>query len=107
VASPRHLAPRCLKGVTSSASVTYLPATDAALRKAGKAAVALEGFPIPHCADPHGYWKSILARVKAAGHEAEPGRLLSLRQASRKVRRITLPEFWELIRTARQGTVAA
>jgi hypothetical protein len=59
--------------MTSSASLTDLPATDAALRKAGKAAVVLEGFPIPRCADPHGYWKSILAHVKAAGDDAGSG----------------------------------
>lgn len=26
--------------------------------------------PAPACADPHGYWRQILARIKAAGDNA-------------------------------------
>lgn len=47
-----------------------IPALLAALKAVGKTAARLEQYPAPACADPHGYWKKILARIQAAGDNA-------------------------------------
>jgi hypothetical protein len=43
------------------------------LKKSGRAAAALRKYPMPACADPHGYWDKSLARIKAAGDNAADG----------------------------------
>lgn len=47
-----------------------IPGTDAALKKLGTDAAALQAYPMPSCADPAGYWPQFLADVKAAGDNA-------------------------------------
>jgi hypothetical protein len=59
-----------LKAVQSAGNSDDIPDLTAALKKAGTAAVVLRRYPMPACADPHGYWNSILDRIKAAGDNA-------------------------------------
>jgi hypothetical protein len=66
-----------LKAVQSAGATEDLPATLAALKKAGKTAARLESYPMPACADPRGYWEKILARIQAAGDNAGAGSGLS------------------------------
>ena len=58
-------------GVVASAGDTDdIPVLLAALKTAGADAAAMENHPAPVCADPHGYWKQILVRLRAAGDNA-------------------------------------
>ena len=41
----------------------------AALNIFGQAAAALEGFPVPACADPHGYFATLLSQVVTVADE--------------------------------------
>lgn len=41
-----------------------------AVEAVGADAAALQGYPMPACADPAGYWPQILAELKAAGGNA-------------------------------------
>jgi hypothetical protein len=54
----------------NDADAADLPRTDAALKEAGRTVAAVQAYPIPHCADPHGYWTAILTRVRSAGDNA-------------------------------------
>jgi hypothetical protein len=59
-----------LDAVQSVGATEDIPALLAALKTVGKDAARLERYPIPACADPHGYWKKLLARIQAAGDNA-------------------------------------
>jgi hypothetical protein len=59
-----------LHAVQTAAASEDIPAVTAALKTAGAAAVRLEQYPMPACADPHRYWNAILARIRAAGDNA-------------------------------------
>jgi hypothetical protein len=59
-----------LNAVQSAGTSEDIPAMTAALKTAGSAAVDLGRYPIPACADPHGYWGAVLARIRAAGDNA-------------------------------------
>ena len=54
----------------------------AALNIFGQAAAALEGFPVPACADPHGYFATLLSQVVTVADEVGPeATLADLQQA--------------------------
>ena len=73
-----HRMEAMLKRVESAASAMDVPAMSAALHRAGRSAAALSTqYPIPRCADPHGYWPQLLAHVTAAGDNAASGSGLS------------------------------
>lgn len=57
-----------LGAVQSAVDTQDIPAMLATLKTAGADAAAMPSAPA--CADPHGYWKKILARLKAAGDNA-------------------------------------
>ncbi len=59
-----------LNAVQSAATSEDFPVTLAALKTAGIAAADLGRYPMPACADPHGYWNAMLARIRAAGDNA-------------------------------------
>jgi hypothetical protein len=61
------------RAVTAAGTAEDLSRMDAALKNAGKAAAALQAYPIPDCADPHGYWAAILARFRSAAADASTG----------------------------------
>lgn len=54
----------------SAASSTDIPELDAALKRLGADATQLGQYPMPPCADPAGYWKQMMADIKAAGDNA-------------------------------------
>lgn len=56
--------------LTSAGNSEDIPAMDAALKKLGDDAAALEAYPMPACADPHSYYPQMLADFKAAGDNA-------------------------------------
>ena len=54
----------------------------AALNVLGRQAAALARFPVPPCADPHGYFATLLSRVVTVTGEVGPDATLAdLRQA--------------------------
>jgi hypothetical protein len=57
-----------LGAVASAGAADDIPVMLATLKTSGADAAAMD--PAPACADPHGYWKQILAHVKAAGDNA-------------------------------------
>jgi hypothetical protein len=59
-----------LGAVASAGNTDDIPVLLAALKTAGADATAMENHPAPACADPHGYWKQIFARLRAAGDNA-------------------------------------
>lgn len=59
-----------LTAIQTAGANEDIPALLAALKAVGKTAARLEQYPAPACADPHGYWKKILARIQAAGDNA-------------------------------------
>ncbi len=59
-----------LQAVQTAAGTEDVPVMTAALKTAGAAAARLDQYPIPACADPHGYWNAVLARIHAAGDNA-------------------------------------
>jgi hypothetical protein len=59
-----------LNGLQAASSASDIPATSAALKRAGMAARTLEHYPIPACADPQGYWHAVLLRIEAAADHA-------------------------------------
>ena len=58
------------KALQAAGDTEDIPALLSALKAVGKTAAWLEAYPVPACADPHGYWNKILARIKAAGDNA-------------------------------------
>jgi hypothetical protein len=59
-----------LNAVQSASTSEDVPVLLASLKTAGAAAVAAARYPMPACADPHGYWGAMLARIRAAGDNA-------------------------------------
>jgi hypothetical protein len=59
-----------LGAVSTASTASDIPAMTAGLKASAADVTALNAYPMPACADPHGYWKAILARVKAAGDNA-------------------------------------
>lgn len=47
-----------------------IPVMVSALKAMGADAAVLQGYPMPGCADPKGYWPQYLADIKAAGDNA-------------------------------------
>jgi hypothetical protein len=56
--------------LTAAGKSEDIPVMDTALKKAGNDAAALEAYPMPACADSHGYYQQMLADFKAAGDNA-------------------------------------
>jgi hypothetical protein len=56
--------------LTKAGNSEDLPEMTAALKKLGDDGAALETYPMPACADPHGYYAQMLADFKAAGDNA-------------------------------------
>jgi hypothetical protein len=54
---------RAVRGASGAADI---PRLVTALKDAGRGAAALEAYPMPGCADPHGYWRQLLTRIQAA-----------------------------------------
>jgi hypothetical protein len=61
---------RAIKGAAAAAD---FPRVTAGLKEAGRAAAALQAYPMPRCADPHGYWAAILTRLRSAADNASFG----------------------------------
>jgi hypothetical protein len=61
------------KAVRDAGNGQDIPRTVAALKAAGRGAAALEAYPMPKCADPHGYWKQLLTRIRSAADNASTG----------------------------------
>lgn len=61
---------KALNAVQSAGGDEDVPELTSALEDAGRDAAALRAYPMPKCADPHGYWDKSLARIKAAGDNA-------------------------------------
>jgi hypothetical protein len=59
-----------LNRLQAASSASDIPATSTTLRRAGMAARTLEHYPIPTCADPKGYWHTVLLRIEAAADHA-------------------------------------
>jgi hypothetical protein len=49
-----------LRGVQATGSAADIPRLLAAIKRAGHAAAATAAYPVPRCADPHGYYAAIL-----------------------------------------------
>jgi hypothetical protein len=62
-----------LRAVQAASKAQDVPQLVAALKRAGRAAAATAKYPMPHCADPHGYWQALLTRIRAAGDNAGTG----------------------------------
>jgi hypothetical protein len=62
-----------LQKANAAASIQDIPRLAAALKTAGHDATALQAYPMPHCADPAGYWHQGLAGVRAAADNANAG----------------------------------
>jgi len=54
----------------AASSASDIGATSAALKRAGVAARTLAQSPIPACADPRGYWRTVLVRIQDAADNA-------------------------------------
>jgi hypothetical protein len=64
---------KALNAIQAAGDAEDIPELNSALKKAGRDADALRRYPMPACADPHGYWDKSLARIKAAGDNAASG----------------------------------
>jgi hypothetical protein len=64
---------KALNSIQAAGDDEDIPELTSALKKSGQAAAALRNYPMPACADPHGYWDKSLARIKAAGDNAADG----------------------------------
>jgi hypothetical protein len=62
-----------LHAIQAAAKVADIPRTVTALKDAGRGAAALEAYPIPRCADPHGYWQQVLTLIRSAADNAQTG----------------------------------
>ena len=60
-----------LDAVQSASSADDITLMASGLERAARWAKALEAYPMPACADPHGYWRQILALVRASGDNAK------------------------------------
>jgi hypothetical protein len=59
-----------LHHIQAASNVSDIPRLTRALKGAGRAAASAASYPMPHCADPHGYWGAIMTRIQAAGDNA-------------------------------------
>ena len=59
-----------LNSVQAASSALDASSTGAALKRAAATAATLARYPMPACADPKGYWQTILRRVRAASASA-------------------------------------
>jgi len=59
-----------LNAVSSAGTAEDVPEMTSALQAVGADAAALRQYPMPACADPAGYWNTMLSRIKAAGDNA-------------------------------------
>ena len=66
-----------LNAVQAAGKALDIARMDAALKHIGKGAAALAAYPIPRCADPHGYYGRILTRIQAAADNASTSSGLS------------------------------
>jgi hypothetical protein len=67
-----------LDRVQSASDAEDIPAMTSGLHAAGRDAAVLRArYPLPPCADPHGYYPKFLARITAAGDNAKDGSGLS------------------------------
>ena len=66
-----------LKRVQSAGNAEDIPVLESALKQAGDTAKVLSQSPMPKCADPHGYYRQLLARITAAGDNTKSGSGLS------------------------------
>jgi hypothetical protein len=71
-----------LNAVQSASDSEDVPVLLAALKTAGAAAASSARYPMPSCADPHGYWGAMLARIRA---DATPGITWPMRAKSASV----------------------
>lgn len=62
-----------LRAVSAAGTAADIPRLQAALKHAGNAAARTASQPMPHCADPHGYWPAILTRIRSAADNAGSG----------------------------------
>jgi hypothetical protein len=65
------------KALQTVGSTKDLPAIAAAVETEGRAAASLAQDPVPACADPHGYFATLLSRVQAAAASAGTAQGLS------------------------------
>lgn len=56
--------------LSAAGSIDDITGMVSAIEAVGADAVALQGYPMPACADPAGYWPQVLAELKAAGGNA-------------------------------------
>ena len=95
-----------LNRLQAASSASDIPATSAALKRAGMAARTLEHYPIPACADPKGYWHAVLLRIEAAAdHTGVSNGQAALALAGEALRR--LPVLERKLATELKGTVPA
>ena len=93
-----------LNRLQAASSSSDIPATSAALKRAGMAARTLEHYPIPTCADPKGYWHAVLLRIEAAaGHAGTSKRRAAPALAAEVLRQ--LPVLERKLATELKGTV--
>ena len=93
-----------LTRLQAASSASDVPATSAALKRAGMAARTLEHYPIPACADPKGYWHAVLLRIEvAADHAGASNGQTALALAGEVLRR--LPVLERNLATELKGTV--
>jgi hypothetical protein len=59
-----------LNGVEAANAALDNSTTNTALKRAGTAASTLARYPIPKCADPKGYWRSVLVQIQTAAHSS-------------------------------------
>lgn len=62
-----------IRTVETAAAAQDVPQLQAALKRAGQLAAAAQAYPMPRCADPHRYWGTFLARIRAGGDNASTG----------------------------------
>jgi hypothetical protein len=61
------------RAVAAAGKAADIPHLVTALKRAGTGAADLERHPMPHCADPRGYWPAILTRIRSAADNAGSG----------------------------------
>lgn len=69
---------RQLSAVRAAGAADDFPSLRAALIAVGKAAGRLSAYPVPRCADPAGDYARLLARVQAAGDNAQSAGIAGL-----------------------------
>lgn len=98
-----------LTKVSAASSAEDITALTSALEAAGAEAAVLQRYPMPACADPHGYWGQVLARIKAAGDNAGsasgPGGILLAEAPLKQVPALEQKLSAELKRAAVSGNL--